>query len=145
GAETDSLDFTATITVKNPFGGGEVKVEEMDFTGGAAPAPGAGRVKRGPSDAELTEKLAEGTWVDYKEKKPGSEEELRQPAKLSYVSPMKARYLFVDRAGKTVLECSRAELARRMRLGDVAVMDEAPLFDRIMGGLVSKMRGAVPN
>ena len=67
-----------------------------------------------------------------------------RPAKLSYVSPMKNRYLFLDRGGKTVLECSRAELARRMRVGDAAVMDEAPLFDRIMGGLVSKMRAAPP-
>jgi len=140
------LDFTASITVKNPFGGGgDVQVEEMDFTGGAAPAPapaGGGRAKRGPSDADLTDKMADGTWVEFKEKNPDNEEVTRRPAKLSYVSPMKARYLFIDRSGKTVLECSRAELARRMRLGDVVVMDEAPLFDRIMGGLVSKMRGA---
>ena len=40
------------------------------------------------------------------------------------------------------LEDARAELARRMRVGDAVIMDEAPLFDRIMGGLVSKMRSA---
>jgi hypothetical protein len=137
------LDFTATITVKNPFGGGgDVQVDEMDFTGGAAPPPAAGKGKRGPSDAELTDKVVDGTWMEFKEKNPDKDEETRRPAKLSYVSPMKNRYLFLDRGGKTVLECSRAELARRMRVGDAAIMDEAPLFDRIMGGLVSKMRVA---
>ncbi len=139
------LDFTASISVKNPFGGGgDVQVEEMDFTGGAAPAPAAGKGKRGPSDAELTDKVVAGTWMEIKEKNPDNDEVTVRPAKLSYVSPMKNRYLFLDRGGKTVLECSRAELARRMRVGDAAVMDEAPLFDRIMGGLVSKMRAAPP-
>ena len=142
------LDFTASISVKNPFGGGgDVQVDEMDFTGGttAPPPPAAKGGKRGPSDAELTDKIVAGTWMEFKEKKdPDSEEVTVRPAKLSYVSPMKSRYLFIDRSGKTVLECSRAELARRMRLGDVVVMDEAPLFDRIMGGLVSKMRAAPP-
>ena len=141
------LDFTASISVKNPFGGGgDVQVDEMDFTGGtSAPAPAAAKGKRGPSDAELTDKIVAGTWMEFKEKKdPDSEEVTVRPAKLSYVSPMKNRYLFLDRGGKTVLECSRAELARRMRVGDAAVMDEAPLFDRIMGGLVNKMRAAPP-
>jgi len=142
------LDFTASISVKNPFGGGgDVQVDEMDFTGGttAPPPPAAKGGKRGPSDAELTDKIVAGTWMEFKEKKdPDSEEVTVRPAKLSYVSPMKNRYLFLDRGGKTVLECSRAELARRMRVGDAAVMDEAPLFDRIMGGLVNKMRAAPP-
>jgi hypothetical protein len=57
---------------------------------------------------------------------------------------MKTSYLFVDRNGKTVLECSRAELARRYRLKEVVDIDEAPLFDRIMTGLVGKMKSAPP-
>jgi hypothetical protein len=57
---------------------------------------------------------------------------------------MKTSYMFVDRGGKTVLECSRAELARRYRLKEVVDMDEAPLFDRIMTGLVGKMKAAPP-
>ena len=141
---TESLDFTSTITVKNPFGGGEVKVDEMDFTGGGAPAPASGRGKRGPSDAELTGNLKEGIWVECREKKADSEEVTSRPAKLSFISPMKSKFLFVDRSGTTVLECSRAELARRMRLNEVVVMDEAPLFDRIMVGLVAKMKGGAP-
>jgi hypothetical protein len=57
---------------------------------------------------------------------------------------MKTSYIFVDRNGSTVLECSRAELARRYRLKEVVDMDEAPLFDRIMTGLVGKMKAAPP-
>jgi len=137
--DSDSLDFTATITVKNPFGGGVVQVDEMNFTDlpGASPA----QARRAAKDAELTGNLTEGTWVEIREKGEEGEEGIRHPAKLTYISPMKSSYLFVDRQGKTVLECSGAELARRFRLGDVVVMDEAPLFDRIMGGLVGKLRG----
>ena len=149
--ETDpveSLDFSAAVTVKNPFGTGEVKVDELDFTAGTsapAPAPAAAagaRGKRGPSDAELTDKLVQGIWVEFREKNPDNDTVTTSPAKLSFVSPQKNRYLFIDRGGKTVLECSKAEIARRLRLGEAAIMDEAPLFDRIMGGLVGKLKGA---
>src|SRR6185503_9553095 len=63
------LDFTASISVKNPFGGGgDVQVDEMDFTGGttAPPPPAAKGGKRGPSDAELTDKIVAGTWMEFK-------------------------------------------------------------------------------
>lgn len=138
--DSESLDFTSTITVRNPFGGGQVQVDEVNF----ADLPGASptQARQAAKDAELTGKLAEGTWVEIREKSQGSDEETRRPARLSYISPMKNSYLFVDRQGKTALECSRAELARRMRLGNVVIMDEAPLFDRIMGGLVGKLGGA---
>jgi exonuclease VII small subunit len=139
-----SLDFTASITVKNPFGGGEIAAtDDMDFTGGAsAPAPAApGKGKRrGPSDAELTDSLAPGTWVEVLEKKNEDDAGTRRPARLSFVTPQKTRFQFVDRNGNPVLECSRGELARRMRIKEVTLMDEAPLFDRIMGGLIGKMK-----
>ena len=67
-----------------------------------------------------------------------------KPAKLAYVSPLKTRYLFVDRQGKTVLECSPAILAKRFRDGEIVIEDpasEASLFDRTMGGVVGKLRG----
>lgn len=140
------LDFTASITVKNPFGGGEIAAtdDDMDFTGGgatAAPAAGKGKPsRRGPSDAELTDSLAVGTWVEVLEKKNEEDEGTRRPARLSFVTPQKTRFQFVDRQGNSVLECSRGELARRMRIKEVSVMDEAPLFDRIMGGLVGKLK-----
>jgi hypothetical protein len=80
--------------------------------------------------------------VEIREK---SETDTRTRAKLSFITPLKTRYLFVNRQGKTVLECSRAELARRFRLGEVAVSVEVPevtLFDRIADGLLGRLGGS---
>ena len=38
-------------------------------------------------------------------KDSGSKNDASQAAELSFISPLKTRYLFVDRQGKTVLEC----------------------------------------
>ena len=137
-----SLDFTAPITVQNPFGGGKVQVEDLDFTAKpAAGAAGAAGAKRDATPAQLPGNLAVGTWVGIREK---SEKDTRRSAKLSYISPLKTRYLFVDRQGKTTLDCSRAELASRFQIGEIVIMDkvpEVPLFDRITEGLVGKLGG----
>jgi len=134
-AVLDSLDFTASLTIKNPFGGGEVQVEEIELTD--VRAADTARVKGDAHNVELIKNFKEGTWVEFREK---GEEDTHRPAKLSYISPLKNSFLFVDRLGKTVKECSRAELARLVRLGAVAVMDEGPLFDRVMNGLIGKLR-----
>jgi hypothetical protein len=134
-----SLDFTAPVTVQNPFGGGKVQVEDLDFT--TKPAAGA---KRDAIPAELPANLAVGTWVGIREK---DEKDTRKSARLSFISPLKTRYLFVDKQGKTTLDCSRAELARRFQTGEVIIMDkvpEVPLFDRITEGLVGKLGGGKP-
>ncbi len=137
-----SLDFTAPITVRNPFGGGKVQVEDLDFTAKpAAGAAGAAGAKRDATPAQLPANLAVGTWVGIREK---SEKDARRSAKLSYISPLKTRYLFVDTQGKTTLDCSRAELASRFQIGEIVIMDkvpEVPLFDRITEGLVGKLGG----
>ena len=134
-AVSDSLDFTASLTIKNPFGGGEVQVEEIELTD--VRAADTARVKGDAHNVELIKNFKEGTWVEFREK---GKEDTHQPAKLSYISPLKSSFLFVDRLGKTVKECSRAELARLVRLGAVVVMDEGPLFDRVMNGLIGKLR-----
>jgi hypothetical protein len=135
GADSDSLDFTKSITIKNPFGGGQVHVEELESTD--VPAASTPRTKGEANDAEFINNLKEGTWVEFREK---GEEDTYRPAKLSYISPLRSSFLFVDRLGKTVKECSRTELGRLVRLGVVVVMDEAPLFDRMMAGVIGKLR-----
>jgi hypothetical protein len=149
----DALDFTAEITVKNPFGGGEVKVDELDFTEAIAAAPqapapktpaaaGKPAAKAPAKDTVLPSKLKEGVWVGIRA--PGPDEP-RQPAKLLYMSPLKSRFLFCDRAGKTVLECSRTDLARRFRLRDLVILKGSPdasLFERIIRGVMTKLGAA---
>jgi Protein of unknown function (DUF1631) len=138
----DALDFTASLTVQNPFGGGKVQVDDLDFT--VKPAAGAAGPKVEAVPAELPAKLAMGTWVGIRDK---NDKAARKSAKLSFISPLKTRYLFVDKQGKTALDCSRAELARRFRLNEIVIMDkepDVPLFDRLTEGLVGKLGGAKP-
>ena len=150
--EDDALDFTAEITVKNPFGGGEVKVDELDFTDAppavepapAAPTKGAkpAAPKKPAKETALPSKLQEGVWVGLRPQNP---DDPRRPAKLLYMSPLKSRFLFCDRGGKTVLECNRSELSRLFRLREVVILRDAPdasFFERIIRGVMSKLGAA---
>jgi hypothetical protein len=139
-ANSDSLGFTAAITVQNPFGDGKVQVDDLDFT--VLLGAGTPSAKSEATPAELPGNLKVGTWVGIRDK---GEKDTRRSAKLSFISPLKTRYLFVDRHGKASLDCSRAELSRRFQLGEVVIMDqvpEVPLFDRITEGLVGKLGGS---
>jgi hypothetical protein len=148
GAESkpadEALDFTAPIAVK--IGNDVVQVEQgdaLDFTEAtpaAAPAPAVDAVPREiPREVKLPSKLKEGVWVGIRSQDP---DEPRTPAKLLYVSPLKSRFMFSDRRGKTVLECTRSDLAKRFRLRDLVILSESPdasLFERIINGVLGKL------
>ena len=117
-------------------------MDDLDFT--AKPAPSAAGPKAEAVPAELPAKLTVGTWVGIRDK---DDKTARKSAKLSFISPLKTRYLFVDKQGKTMLDCSRAELARRFQVGEIVIMDkvpDVPLFDRLTDGLVGKLGGTKP-
>jgi hypothetical protein len=157
----DLLDFTAPVTIENPFGGGKVEVssEELDFTADTAPAlaePASPDAAKAPTGRiavatrgrkrpmiHLPTAMIMGAWVDVLD----ADGATRLPAKLHYVSPKKSHFLFIDRQGKKMFECSRSMLARRLKLGEVTLLDgepDASLFDRIMGGIFGKLRAGVP-
>jgi hypothetical protein len=133
-AELESLDMTAPVTVPNPFGEGQVEVADLDFTVQlASRTPGAKPVSPLPPALKL------GAWVDIVRK---HDKEKHKTAKLTFISPLKTRYLFADRHGKTALECSQAELVRLFQLGEVTLSREpveVPLFDRIAEGVLGKL------
>jgi hypothetical protein len=129
-------DFSAPVKVNNPFGEGEVEVNDLDFT----------VALRGPSDAKpppaLPPNLVIGCWVSVRLR---GETEKHRIAKLNYISPLKTRFLFIDQQGKTALECTQAELVKLLETGDVTMTAEPkpapPLFDRIAEGVVNKLGG----
>jgi hypothetical protein len=152
----DLLDFTAPVTVANPFGEGQVEVlsQDLDFTAApAAPVPVA--LEASPDDSQkmtrarkprdtipLPSRLVEGAWVEI----IGADQE-KHPARLHYVSPMKSHFLFVDRKGNKVYECSRSMLKRRLDNFEVTILEgepDASLFDRIMDSLFGKLGAKVP-
>ena len=130
-----ALDFKPNITVRNPYGAGEVQVAALD-TGAD------GHHGRGASP----DSLKVGDWVEFIDVKEGEKEERkeeRRPVRLIFISPKKTRYIFADRGEKEYIECTRSEITRRLRSGEAIVMDEVPkvpFFERIMGDVVGKMR-----
>ena len=137
-----SPDFSGPVIVKNPFGDGDVHVENLDLDLTVHEA-GQARAKRDASIGNLLDRIAIGTWVELCET---GDQSARRPVRLIFVSPRKTRYLFaVDRAGKEIIQCTRAEISRRFRVGEATVMDKPPdesLFDRIMSGLVGKLHAS---
>jgi hypothetical protein len=155
-AAPPELDFTRPVTLENPFGGGKVEVsdDDLDFTahepakepaaGEAAPAmelatEGKAKRSRPAQKIRLPVAMVVGAWVTAEDTQSRHE----RPARLHYVSPLKSHFLFVDRQGNKVFECSRTMLARRLNLGEVVLLDgepDASLFDRIMEGIFGKLR-----
>ena len=153
----DLLDFSSPVTVGNPFGTGKVDVssDDLDFTdapeapalapppAAAADAPRPAKRSRIPA-IHLPAGIVAGTWVEILTD-AGSER--REAALLQYVSPKKSHFLFVDRRGNKVYECSRSMLARRLKLGEIALLEgepDASLFDRILEGLFGKLKSKAP-
>lgn len=115
-------DFSAPVTVKNPYGHGEVQVSAP-----AAIDP--------PADLEMSD------WVEFR---PNDGPAKPRAAKLLFHTPKRTRYIFSDRNGKDMLDLTRAEIVRRLRSGEAVRLDkepEEPLFDRIMNGLLGKLKG----
>ncbi|HSW84901.1 MAG TPA: DUF1631 family protein [Usitatibacter sp.] len=172
----DELDFTAPVEINNPFGEGKVEVssDDLDFSAttqelgpdviaaakqASAEANKAGASKPGApakpaakpnvqkaikrETVRLPSAMIMGAWVEILD----VDTEARQPARLHYVSPLKSHFLFVDRKGKKVFECSRSMLARRMKLGEVTMLEGEPdesLFDRVVSGIFGKLRQTAP-
>ncbi len=132
----------AAVTIQNPFGEGEIEVEEISMSelppaGGAPSSYGDSASGGGDEHSRLVKGLKEGAWIEFRD-----DDDNRRPARLSYISPLKGTYLFVNRQGKKVGEYSLYQLAREFRTGRASVLDAVPLFDRAMGSLVGALRAS---
>jgi hypothetical protein len=132
----------SAVTVQNPFGEGEIEVEEIDMSDIPAlsgSAPEGGPAAGGDEHSQMASRLKAGAWVEFRDS-----EDNRTQAKLSYISPLKGTYLFINRQGRKVAEYSLYQLAREFRCGNAQVMDGVPLFDRAMSSLVGVLRMTAP-
>jgi hypothetical protein len=78
-----------------------------------------------------------GTWLEF-----ADEQGNRERAKLSWISPISAKYLFVNRRGLKVCDKTVFALATEMRRGTTIVLEEVPLFDRALDAIVARLRSA---
>ena len=60
------------------------------------------------------------------------------------VSPITAKYLFVNRKGLKVADKTVFALASEMRHGATLVLEEVPLFDRALDAIVERLKASHP-
>lgn len=93
-----------------------------------------------PAMAERMRALEIGTWLQLT-----SESGRVEPAKVSWISPISSRLLFVNRRGIRVLVASAEELAAMARLGRVQLREAGSAFDDAMHQVIDKLKAVVPS
>jgi hypothetical protein len=92
-----------------------------------------------PAMAERMRALEVGTWLQLT-----SESGRVEPAKVSWVSPISGRLLFVNRRGIRVLVASVEELAAMARLGRVQLREADTAFDDAMQQVMGRLQSTPP-
>lgn len=88
-----------------------------------------------PEDAEALRALAVGSWVEFVDA-----DGVAQPAKLSWISPISSRLLFVNRRGMRVCVASIEELAVMMRERRLSIRNINSAFERAMHQVLGQLR-----
>ena len=78
-----------------------------------------------------------GMWVEFTDANGGKER-----AKLSWISPISSKYLFVNRKGLKVSDMTAQLLAAQIKEGKAVVLEEVPLFDRALDAIVERLKQA---
>lgn len=86
------------------------------------------------SDADHFRKLEIGTWLDFIDK-----DNKVQAGKLSWVSPISSRLLFVNRRGVRFCVASPEELAVMVRMGRLRTHQAEDAFDAAMQGVIDRL------
>jgi hypothetical protein len=92
-----------------------------------------------PELIEQVKQLKVGAWVEFVEADGST-----QPAKLSWISPISSRMLFVNRRGLRMCTVSAEELAALMAEGKLSLREVDAAFDRAMSQVLDRLKtGAV--
>ena len=93
-------------------------------------------------DPDLVERLRNlplGTWVQLT-----SDSGRVEPAKVSWVSPISARLMFVNRRGIRVLVASAEELAAMVKLDRLRLREADNAFEDAMHRMTHRLQAATP-
>ena len=86
------------------------------------------------SELASVRELKPGSWLEF-----NAGEDTAERAKLSWISPMSGRYLFVNRRGLKVGDYSPYELAAAITQGTARILDSSALFDRALDAIVGRL------
>ena len=84
---------------------------------------------------EAAQQMKVGNWIEFIDESGN-----RERAKLSWISPISSKYLFVNRRGLKVCDKSISALAVELRRGSAVLLEEVPLFDRALDAIVERLR-----
>ena len=82
----------------------------------------------------LAESMGRGMWVEFTE-----DSGILVFAKLSWVSPLRGKYLFTHRNGTKAFSLTREELAQRFRNDTARPVETEPLLDRAFSDVLSRL------
>ncbi len=88
-----------------------------------------------PDDVEQMRALKVGTWIHI-----AGEDGKHHPVKLSWVSPISSRLMFVNRRGVRVLVASVEELAAMKQEGNLLLREQDNVFDQVLHRVMGKLR-----
>lgn len=87
---------------------------------------------------EVARSIKVGTWIEFRHAEGRGER-----AKLSWISPISNKYLFVNRKGLKVADKTLWALAAELRHGQAMLLDDVPLFDRALDAIVERLKTSV--
>jgi len=131
-----SGDTTAEAGPPSTVNATQSPVEEVVLSSGTAEAP-AEVAAQDDEFVQAVRDLKVGSWIEFVD-----ESDNRERAKLSWISPISSKYLFVNRRGLKVCDKTVAALAVELRRGSAIVLEEVPLFDRALDAIVARLRSA---
>jgi hypothetical protein len=101
----------------------------------AAEPPASAPLDVDPADIARIRQLAVGNWVEFV-----GEDERVQPGKLSWISPISARMLFVNKRGARMHVASAEELGAMMKQGKLRLRVADTAFDQAMHQVLGRLR-----
>ncbi len=84
---------------------------------------------------KMVQEMSLGTWVEFTQS-----DGARVRERLSWISQVTGVYLFTNRQGKKTSEKRLHELASEFRSGTAQLIEEVPLFDKAVSGLMHSIR-----
>ena len=124
-----------TTTGEPPAPVNQSPVEEIVLSSGRVEAEPEEIMDSEDEFVDAAQQMKVGNWIEFIDESGN-----RERAKLSWISPISSKYLFVNRRGLKVCDKSIAALAVELRRGSAVLLEEVPLFDRALDAIVERLR-----
>ncbi len=128
-------DTRGSTTSKDSPAANQSPVEEIVLTSGSIEPEQPEEDVGDDEFVDAAKNMKVGNWIEFID-----EGDNRERAKLSWISPISSKYLFVNRRGLKVCDKTIAALAVELRRGSAVLLEEVPLFDRALDAIVERLR-----